>query len=246
MLVDVGGQLARDPAIRAEINRGMVRVLADFVESQKSGVGRFIADQVKSWDIDMLIGRIELTVGRDLQYIRFNRCHDRRAGRFGLARAGAGVEAHPLTQGDPRRFAWPKHPRASPTCSRTWASSSKLPQVDVTKIMEHHQKNLDAMARSWQAMASGASEVASKQRAIFEEAVKDVTEMAKEYKPGGSPQEMMAKQTEFAKKAMEAAIANTRDIAELVQKSSSDAFKIVQDRMKESYEEIKASVEKKG
>jgi uncharacterized membrane-anchored protein YjiN (DUF445 family) len=72
MLVDIGGQLARDAAIRAEINRGMVRVLADFVESQKSGVGRFIADQVKSWDIDVLIGRIELTVGRDLQYIRFN------------------------------------------------------------------------------------------------------------------------------------------------------------------------------
>ena len=72
MLVDVGSQLARDPAIRAEINRGMVRVLADFVQSQKSGVGRFIADQVKSWDIDVLIGRIELTVGRDLQYIRFN------------------------------------------------------------------------------------------------------------------------------------------------------------------------------
>ena len=72
MLVDVSGQLARDPAIRSEINRGMVRVLAEFVESQKSGVGRFIADQVKSWDIDVLIGRIELTVGRDLQYIRFN------------------------------------------------------------------------------------------------------------------------------------------------------------------------------
>lgn len=72
VLVDLGGQLARDSAIRAEINRGMVRLLSDFVQSQKSGVGRFIADQVKGWDIDMLIGRIELTVGRDLQYIRFN------------------------------------------------------------------------------------------------------------------------------------------------------------------------------
>jgi len=72
MLVDVGRQLARDAAIRSEINRGMVRLLGDFVQSQKSGVGRFIADQVKDWDIDVLIGRIELTVGRDLQYIRFN------------------------------------------------------------------------------------------------------------------------------------------------------------------------------
>jgi uncharacterized membrane-anchored protein YjiN (DUF445 family) len=90
MLVDVGGQLARDPAIRAEINRGMVRVLADFVQTQKSGVGHFIADQVKSWDIDMLIGRIELTVGRDLQYIRFN----------GAMIGGlAGLALHALEQG---------------------------------------------------------------------------------------------------------------------------------------------------
>jgi len=90
MLVDIGGQLARDPAIRAEINRGMVRVLADFVQSQKSGVSRFIADQVKGWDIDMLIGRIELTVGRDLQYIRFNGA---------LIGGLAGLALHALEQG---------------------------------------------------------------------------------------------------------------------------------------------------
>jgi phasin family protein len=121
----------------------------------------------------------------------------------------------------------------------------KIPSFDMNRIMEHHQKNLEAMTKSWQAMASGAGEVANKQRAIVEEAVKDVTAMVQEYKPGGSPQEIMAKQTEFAKKAMEAAIANTRDIAELVQKSSTEAFKIVQDRMKESYDEIRTSVEKK-
>ena len=121
----------------------------------------------------------------------------------------------------------------------------KIPSFDMTRIMEHHQKNLEAMTKSWQAMAAGAGEIANKQRTIIEAAVKDVTAMVQEYRPGGSPQEIMAKQTEFAKKAMEAAIANTRDIAELVQKSSTDAFKIVQDRMKESYDEIRTSVEKK-
>jgi uncharacterized membrane-anchored protein YjiN (DUF445 family) len=90
MLVDIGGQLSGDAAIRTEINRGMVQVLGDFVQSQKSGVGRFIADQVKSWDIDVLIGRIELTVGRDLQYIRFN----------GAMIGGlAGLVLHALEQG---------------------------------------------------------------------------------------------------------------------------------------------------
>jgi uncharacterized membrane-anchored protein YjiN (DUF445 family) len=90
MLVEIGAQLERDAAIRAEINRGMVRVLGDFVQSQKSGVGRFIADQVKSWDIDVLIGRIELTVGRDLQYIRFNGA---------LIGGLAGLALHALEQG---------------------------------------------------------------------------------------------------------------------------------------------------
>jgi phasin family protein len=121
----------------------------------------------------------------------------------------------------------------------------KIAPFDMTKIMEHQQKNLEAMTKSWQAMAGGAQEIANKQREIFEAAVKDVTAMVQEYKPGGSPQDIMTKQAEFAKKAMEAAIANTRDIAELVQKSTAEAFKIVQDRMKESYEEIRTTVEKK-
>jgi phasin family protein len=122
----------------------------------------------------------------------------------------------------------------------------KVQPFDMTKIMEQQQKNLEAMTKSWQAMAEGASGIAQKQKEIFEAAMRDMAEMAQSYKPGGNPQEVMAKQAEFAKKAMEAAVANTRDIAELVQKSSTEAFKIVQDRMKESYEEIRTSIEKKS
>ena len=128
---------------------------------------------------------------------------------------------------------------------KKWGEQLNIPSLDVSRLMEHQQRNLEAMNRSWQAMAVGASEIASKQRAIFEQAMKDVADVVKEYKPGGSAQEIMAKQSEFARKAMEAAIANTRDIAELVQKSSTEAFRIVQDRMKESYEEIRAGLERK-
>lgn len=128
---------------------------------------------------------------------------------------------------------------------KSFGEQLKLPQVDTTKIMEHHQKNLEAMAKSWQAMASGATEIANKQRAIFEATVADLGEVVKQYKPGGDAQEIIAKQSAFATKALEAAMANTRDIAELVQKSSTEAMKIVQDRMQESYESIRASLDKK-
>lgn len=121
----------------------------------------------------------------------------------------------------------------------------RVPSFDMTRILEHNQKNLDAMTRSWQVVASGASAIANKQRALIEAAVQEVAEMAKEYKPNGSPSEIFAKQAEFAKKAMEAAIANTRDIAEVAQHSGNEALKIIHERMQESYEEIRASLDKK-
>ena len=72
LFVDVGRQLAADRQIRADMNQGFVVALSSFVESQKSGVSRFIADQVKRWDLAQLTRLIEINIGRDLQYIRFN------------------------------------------------------------------------------------------------------------------------------------------------------------------------------
>ena len=72
LFVDVGRQLADDPNIRADMNQGFVVALSSFVESQKSGVSTFIAEQVKRWDLAQLTRLIEINIGRDLQYIRFN------------------------------------------------------------------------------------------------------------------------------------------------------------------------------
>jgi uncharacterized membrane-anchored protein YjiN (DUF445 family) len=72
MFVEAGRHLAHDPQIRADMNQGFVVALSSFVESQKSGVSTFIADQVKRWDLAQLTRQIEINIGRDLQYIRFN------------------------------------------------------------------------------------------------------------------------------------------------------------------------------
>jgi uncharacterized membrane-anchored protein YjiN (DUF445 family) len=42
------------------------------IAEQKSGVSTFISDQVKAWDMGQLISLIEINIGKDLQYIRFN------------------------------------------------------------------------------------------------------------------------------------------------------------------------------
>lgn len=72
MFVSAGEALAGDAELRGEINKGLVTVLRSFVADQKSGVSIFISDQVKAWDMAQLISLIEINIGRDLQYIRFN------------------------------------------------------------------------------------------------------------------------------------------------------------------------------
>ncbi|ULK96504.1 DUF445 domain-containing protein [Bradyrhizobium sp. I71] len=72
MFVAAGEALAGDAELRGEINKGLVRVLRSFVADQKKGVSTFISDQVKAWNMTQLITLIEINIGRDLQYIRFN------------------------------------------------------------------------------------------------------------------------------------------------------------------------------
>jgi uncharacterized membrane-anchored protein YjiN (DUF445 family) len=72
MFVKAGEALAGDSELRAEINQGLVAVLRSVIADQKSGVSSFISDQVKAWDMGQLISLIEINIGRDLQYIRFN------------------------------------------------------------------------------------------------------------------------------------------------------------------------------
>jgi uncharacterized membrane-anchored protein YjiN (DUF445 family) len=72
MFVAAGEALAGDSELRGEINQGFVAVLRSFIADQKSGVSSFISDQVKAWDMGQLISLIEINIGRDLQYIRFN------------------------------------------------------------------------------------------------------------------------------------------------------------------------------
>jgi uncharacterized membrane-anchored protein YjiN (DUF445 family) len=71
-LADLGRKLATAGEIRAEINIGMERVLQSFIEANRREIARFIADQIKSWDVAQMTDIIELNIGRDLQFIRLN------------------------------------------------------------------------------------------------------------------------------------------------------------------------------
>jgi phasin family protein len=125
---------------------------------------------------------------------------------------------------------------------RNFGSSFGLPQVDVEKLLETNRKNLEALTESAKVAAGGAQSLAEKQREVLQAGLREATGLAREYHPMGNAQETLAKQTEFVKKVFDIAVQGARESAELSRQSTSEAVKIIQERMKASLEEMRGSV----
>ena len=80
---------------------------------------------------------------------------------------------------------------------------------------------------------------------MLQDTLREVTDMAQSYRAPGNPQELMTKQTEFARKSFETALKNAGEVAELVKKSGTESVEILRERIKEAMEEIRAGYEKK-
>ena len=125
---------------------------------------------------------------------------------------------------------------------RKFGSDLGLPKLDVDKLIEAQKKNIDALGQSAQVAAQGAQSVVQKQREVLEAGLREAATLARGFQPLGKPQDNLALQTEFAKKVFEIAVRGAQEGASTARQSTTDAVKIIQDRVKESFEEIRASV----
>ena len=71
-LANLGMLLATDPAARARLQSAAEAVVARLLPAAQAQLSTFIADVVAGWDSDTLVDRLELRVGRDLQFVRIN------------------------------------------------------------------------------------------------------------------------------------------------------------------------------
>lgn len=68
----LGQRMASDEQIHAAINKFMRIAALRIIAPRRAEIGAFITQVVERWDTETLVNRIELQVGRDLQYIRIN------------------------------------------------------------------------------------------------------------------------------------------------------------------------------
>jgi len=68
----VGETLATDAALREWLNQAIESGSAALIRQYRGEVGKFIEHQLAQWTKDEMSQRIELAIGRDLQFIRIN------------------------------------------------------------------------------------------------------------------------------------------------------------------------------
>lgn len=71
-LAEIGARLATDAALQRRVDRRIADAAVFLVERYRHDIASIITDTVERWDAAETTEKIELMVGRDLQYIRLN------------------------------------------------------------------------------------------------------------------------------------------------------------------------------
>lgn len=72
ILRSIGSAIAEDPALQARMDMRLEEGIQTLIVPWRKEIGRFVSDVVRSWAASTIVDRIELAVGKDLQYIRLN------------------------------------------------------------------------------------------------------------------------------------------------------------------------------
>lgn len=135
------------------------------------------------------------------------------------------------------------------------SSSSKSPTADMTRLFGEfrfpampdlealagaQRRNLDALSAANRVALEGAQAVAKRHMEILQQSVGELSEAMRKLAEVEAPQARAERQAEVVRVTYERAVANMQELAELIQKSSTEALSLLNRRFAEAMEEAKA------
>lgn len=116
----------------------------------------------------------------------------------------------------------------------------KMPGApDADALMRAHQRNLEALSAANRIALEGAQAVAQRHMEIMQQTMAELTGTLKALASGQTPQDQAAAQAELLKAAYERAVANTREMGELIQKANGEALGALNNRVAEALDELR-------
>ncbi|MCW5741863.1 MAG: phasin family protein [Alphaproteobacteria bacterium] len=147
-----------------------------------------------------------------------------------------------------------KFPFADVDFTKVWgefkmptAADFKFPAAfNVEALAEAQRKNIAVITTANQAAFEAFKALAERQADMVKAMTEEFSKSASEIMAAASFEEKAAKQADAAKKTYETAIANLRELSEMVAKSNAQTLDAVNARVAEVIEEIKAMIAKKN
>ena len=134
-------------------------------------------------------------------------------------------------------------------------SGSGLPDFDFTKIFADmklpglpnmdafvtaNRKNMETLSAANRVALEGAQAVARRHMEIMQQSMMEMTEAMRAMASLEAPQAKAAKQAELLKTAYEHAVANMKELADLIKHSNGEALALINKRFVEAMDEVKA------
>lgn len=115
---------------------------------------------------------------------------------------------------------------------------------DVEALMAAQKRNLDALTAANRVALEGAQAVARRHMEILQQSVGELTEAMQSITATPAPQDKAAKQAELLTTSYSRAVGNMKELADLIQKSNSEALALLNRRFVEAMDEAKTMVAK--
>jgi phasin family protein len=121
----------------------------------------------------------------------------------------------------------------------------KLPALpDMEVFLTANRKNLETLTAANRVALEGAQAVARRHMEIVQSNMAELTEAMKAFATADAPQAKAAKQAELLKHTYQRAVAQMKELSDLIQQSNAEALALINQRFVEAMDEVKALAEK--
>jgi phasin family protein len=122
-------------------------------------------------------------------------------------------------------------------------ATMKLPAMpDMDKVLSAYRRNVEVLSAANKVALEGAQAVAKRHMEIVQQTLSEMGDSIKTISLTETPQAKAAQQADLLKQAYERALANTRELSDMIQHANSEALGLLNGRFMEAMDEVKALV----
>ena len=122
----------------------------------------------------------------------------------------------------------------------------KAPSINFQALAASQRKNFEAIASANKVALEGMQEIARRQSEMVTQGVEEVSGAVSDLMSASTFEDRAVKNAEFAKSVYQKTLANLWDLGEMVTKSNSRAFGVINKRVADSLDEVKSIVAPKA